>query len=81
MFNLKVARFTVKQRGGKDPDVQIIRTQYIPIPRSEVIKNISKLTPKKRRCSSAKDSCVTEQAFEDILDRAVRAIRKSTEKN
>lgn len=31
MFKVKTTKFTIPQRGGEAPDIQVTRTQYIPI--------------------------------------------------
>ena len=79
MFKQNVTEYTVQQRGGKDPDVQITRTEYIPISRSEVAKNLLKSYRRKHKLKT--DYGITETQFEDILDKASKPTIKNRKEN
>jgi hypothetical protein len=77
MFKVIVKEFTIPQRNGESPDVEIIRTQYIPIPRAEASKILAVQHAKRgKRGAEPTDYGITETQFEDILDKASQPIEK-----
>jgi len=81
MFKATVTEYTVKQRGGKSPDIQVTQTDYMPIPHNKLIKLIT--VQRKKRLKSKKvkpiDYGITESQFEDILNKASKPISKDVE--
>ena len=68
MFKVKTTKFTIKQRNGKSPDIQVTRTQYIPL------RHFKRSKVKKK--NKPIDYGVTEEQFDDILRKASQPIEK-----
>lgn len=65
MNKVRIEKFTIKQRGGESPDIEVTRRIYPPVkhqrPRKEPV-----------------DYGITVAQFEDILDKASRPINNDT---
>jgi len=57
MDKIKVEKFTIKQRGGESPDIEVTRRIFPPL-------------KQQRPHKEPKDYGITEAQFENILDKA-----------
>jgi hypothetical protein len=71
-FKVKIKRFTVKQRGGESPDIQVTSTQYIPIRR---------LKKSKANKKNPTDYGITRDQFHELVKKASQPIEKEGEDN
>ncbi len=64
MFKTRTTQFTIKQRNGESPDIQVTRTQYIPL------RHFKRSKTKKK--SKPIDYGITEEQFDTILKKAAQ---------